>query len=86
MWNTLDISAIRSDRALVATQEHRSSAGAGTVSYVVLADGFLLDCGHGFNSENRAIALATIINAAPHEMRLKLDLWNKAQHEKDAAE
>lgn len=70
---------LRSDKAIVGTKQHRTDVGVGEIAYVILSDGFMLDCGHDFNSPARAIALATIINAAPDNLRQALDKWNTAR-------
>lgn len=40
-------SELHSGCALVCHKDHRCEAGVGTVWSVLLADGFLIDCGHG---------------------------------------
>lgn len=70
---------LRSDRAIIGSRQHRTSEGVGEITYVILADGYMLDCGHDFHSQARAVALATIINAAPDDMRRNLDKWNTAR-------
>ena len=72
-----DMTRLRSDNAIVGTKQHRTDAGVGDVQFVILADGFMIDCGHDFHSGARAAALATIINAAPPEQRQLLDMWNR---------
>lgn len=58
--NTLD--AIRSPRALVCHREVNGETGGATIHCVVLADGFILDCGTGAG-EGRAKLLAAAVNA-----------------------
>lgn len=70
---TIDMSLLRSDRAIVGRSQHRTSDGVGDVHYVILADGYMLDCGSGYGSEDRAIILARIINAADADLRRQLD-------------
>lgn len=53
---------IASEKALVCRTEKITDAGAGTVWYVLLADGYLLDCGSGPAGEKRARDLAWVIN------------------------
>lgn len=53
-----------SDRALVAHREINSDAGGATIFCVVLADGFILDCGSDGYAQRRAELLATTINNA----------------------
>jgi len=55
---------LQSDRALVLHREHRCEQGRGTVWFVCLADGYLIDCGTDRVSEARARLLASIINDA----------------------
>lgn len=55
--------ALNSPRALVCHQQHRADCGVGTVWFVLLADGYLIDCGAEPRSEARANVLAAIINA-----------------------
>ncbi|QBX38640.1 hypothetical protein E4M02_10995 [Brevundimonas sp. S30B] len=57
---------LRSDKALVCKREVNSEHGGATVWMVLLSDGHLLDCGIGIG-EQRAIALAEIINAGGPE-------------------
>lgn len=57
-----EFSKIRSPLALVAHREIAGEMGGATVHCVVLADGFILDCGTGLGSE-RAKRLAEAINA-----------------------
>lgn len=53
---------IASDKALVCRTEKVTDAGAGTIWYVLLADGYLLDCGSGPGGQKRAEELAETIN------------------------
>ena len=73
----INFALLRSDRAIVARQQHRTDTGVGEVQFVILADGFMIDCGHDFRSEQRAAALATIINNATGELRALLDMHSK---------
>lgn len=63
---------LSSPRALVCHRQHRADCGVGTVWFVLLADGYLIDCGATGLSEARANTLAAIINAADPE-RLSRD-------------
>lgn len=56
---------LRSHKALVCTKEHRADCGVGTVWFVLLSDGYLIDC--GTQGEARANILASIINSAGPE-------------------
>jgi|APMI01.1.fsa_nt_gi hypothetical protein len=69
----ISMELLRSDKAIVGQRQHRTDSGVGEIQYVILADGFMIDCGHDFRSVQRAAALATIINAAPTELRQALD-------------
>ena len=61
--DALSWAALRSDRALVAHNEKVTEAGAREVWYVVMKDGYMLDCGSGPKGEKRAEAVATKLNA-----------------------
>lgn len=54
---------ILSPRALVAHRQINSEVGGTTVFCVVLADGFIIECGSDGYSQHRAKLLAEIINA-----------------------
>lgn len=53
---------ITSEKALVCRTERVTDAGGGTIWFVLLADGYLLDCGSGPGGQKRAQELAKIIN------------------------
>ena len=53
---------IQSDRAIVAHRQINSDAGGATVFCVVLADGFILECGSDGYAQKRAELLASVIN------------------------
>lgn len=72
--NTFD--DVRSTRALVCHREIAGDMGGAMVHCVVLADGFIVECGTGLGQE-RAKRLAAAINAFGHEKFL--DLWRDAQ-------
>ncbi len=55
---------LQSDKALVCQKEHRCDSGVGIVWFVLLSDGYLIDCGSERQSEARANILAIIINEA----------------------
>lgn len=59
-----DFAKLNSPLALVCHKQHRADCGVGTVWFVLLADGYLIDCGAENYSEARANTLAAIINAA----------------------
>jgi len=54
---------VRAGQARVCHVQHRCDAGVGTVYYVVLADGYLLDCGHEPIAKARAETLVEFINS-----------------------
>lgn len=56
-----------SDKALVCKREVNGESGGATVWCVCLSDGFLIECGSTFLSEQRARTLAEIINAGGPE-------------------
>lgn len=48
--------------ALVGRREVVNADGAGTVWYVLLADGFIIDCGYGHDAKERAELIAQKLN------------------------
>lgn len=71
---------LKSRDAMPCFRETVNDQGAGRVWFVMLADGFLLDCGHGLYCEQRARTLASIINAAGTE-RLSQDGLKESRHD-----
>lgn len=71
---------LRSPKALVCTQQHRADCGVGTVWFVCLADGYLIDCGASGLSEARAHTLAEMINDRQPQLLQKdtLKAWRPA--------
>ncbi|API52836.1 hypothetical protein BMW22_15530 [Rhizobium leguminosarum] len=63
--NEFDI--LRSPLALVAHRQIHSDAGGATVFCVVLADGFIVECGSDGYSEKRASLLAEAVNGSGPE-------------------
>lgn len=59
----MDIETLRSDKAIVAHRQINSDMGGATVQCVILADGFIIECGCDGYAPNRAILLAEAINA-----------------------
>ncbi|WP_158013908.1 hypothetical protein [Sphingomonas sanxanigenens] len=53
---------LASDKALVCRREINCDQGGAVVHMVLLADGFLIDCGSSGYGEKRAQILAEIIN------------------------
>ena len=68
---------VKSDRALVCKKEINGEQGGATVFHVMVADGFLLDCGSGVEGEQRANILAIQINRGRPELftRQGLATW-----------
>ncbi|WP_242218056.1 hypothetical protein [Shinella zoogloeoides] len=58
-----DLETLRSPLALVAHRQIHSDCGGATVFCVVLADGFIVDCGSDGYSQKRAMILAEAVNA-----------------------
>lgn len=78
-----DFTTLRSGKAIVCHKDHRCDQGVGTVWYVLLSDGYLLECGHEPVSEARANILAEIINAGGEDQwqrvgRVSLKAWKAA--------
>lgn len=63
-----DINLLRSAQAIVARREINGECGGATVMCVVLADGFIIECGSGGYGERRAEALAAAVNATGPEI------------------
>lgn len=61
----MDFKRLKSSEAIVCHQQHRADCGVGTVWMVLLADGYLIDCGAERHSEARANILAEAINQNP---------------------
>jgi hypothetical protein len=64
-----DTEELQSSRAIVATRQINGENGGGTVFCVVLADGFILECGSDYYAQRRAVLLAKIINATGPEVQ-----------------
>ena len=60
----VDFKTLRSDKAIVCRKEHRTDNGVDDIVYVLLSDGYLLDCGTGPTGRIRAEKLAVIINSS----------------------
>jgi hypothetical protein len=58
-----DFDAIRSDKALIAHRQINCEHGGATVFCVVLADGFIVECGSDGYAQKRAAYLAEAVNA-----------------------
>lgn len=57
-----DMTKLRGPEALVAHRQIHGEAGGATVLCVVLADGFIVECGSDGYAERRARLLARAIN------------------------
>ena len=60
-----DFKRLQSPEAIVCHKQHRADCGVGTVWFVLLADGYLIDCGAEPYSEARANILAEAVNENP---------------------
>lgn len=58
-----DFETLRSDKAIPCRRQIHGEAGGATVFCVVLADGFIIDCGSDGYAEKRSQRLADVINA-----------------------
>lgn len=59
---TTDYDTIRSPSALVGRREIAGEAGGATIMCVVLADGFIVECGSSYYAEERARLLVEAVN------------------------
>lgn len=59
----IDMATLRSPQALVCHRQIHSDAGGATVFCVVLADGFIVECGSDYYAQKRAAKLAAAINS-----------------------
>lgn len=59
---TVSMEELASDKAIVCRKEHRTNRGIDDIMYVLLSDGWLLDCGTGNLGSIRAKKLAALIN------------------------
>lgn len=64
---TTDYETLVGPKALVCHRQIHSEAGGATVHCVVLADGFLVECGSDGYAERRAHELANVVNATNPE-------------------
>lgn len=58
-----DFETLRSNKAIVAHRQINCDTGGATVQCVVLADGFIVECGSDGYAQERAAHLADAINA-----------------------
>jgi len=59
-----DMEELRSARAIVAQRQINGEAGGAVVMCVVLADGFIVECGADGYAQKRARLLAESVNAS----------------------
>lgn len=59
----MDMDELRSPKALVCHRQINGEGGGATVMCVVLADGFLIECGSDGYAQRRAELVAEAINA-----------------------
>jgi hypothetical protein len=63
----IDFATLSGHKAIVGRREINGECGGATVFCVVLADGFILECGSSGYAEPRAKAIADAINATGPE-------------------
>lgn len=63
-----DLALLRSPHAIFARRQIHGEYGGAIVMCVVLADGFIVDCGSDGYAEERAKALAAAVNATGPEV------------------
>lgn len=66
-----DLETLRSPIAIVARRQIHADCGGATVHCVVLADGFIVECGSDGYAEKRAILLAEAVNSTGPEKFVK---------------
>lgn len=62
-----DFEELRSPRAIIGLRQINGECGGATVHCVVLADGFIIECGSDGYAERRARLLAEAVNASKPE-------------------
>lgn len=58
-----DFETLRSDKAIVGHRQINSDMGGATVQCVILADGFILECGSDGYAQRRAELIAAAVNS-----------------------
>lgn len=58
-----DFETLRSDKAIVGHRQINCEQGGATVQCVILADGFIVECGADYYAQERACLVAKAINA-----------------------
>lgn len=59
----IDLALLRSDQAIPCHRQVNGEMGGATVHCVVLADGFIVDCGSDGYAQQRAKMLSNAVNA-----------------------
>lgn len=59
----IDFETLRSDKAIIGHRQINSEQGGATIQCVILADGFIVECGADYYAEKRAQLLAEAVNA-----------------------
>lgn len=62
-----DFETLRSAKAIPCHRQVNGEAGGATVYCVVLADGFIVDCGSDGYAQTRSLTLADAVNATGPE-------------------
>lgn len=60
--SAIDFDILRSDRAIPCHRQVHGESGGATIYCVVLADGFIVDCGSDGYAQRRSQVLADAIN------------------------
>lgn len=61
--SNIDFEVLRGDKAIPCHRQIHGEAGGATVFCVVLADGFIVDCGSDGYAQKRSKLLADAVNA-----------------------
>jgi len=59
----IDMETLCSPKAIVGHRQVHSDCGGATIHCVILADGFIVECGSGGYAQERASLLAAAVNA-----------------------
>ena len=62
--SAIDFELLKSDRAIPCHRQINGECGGATVFCVVLADGFIVDCGSDGYAQKRSLLIADAINNA----------------------
>ena len=63
-----DMDTLRGHKAITGRRQVHSDCGGATIYCVVLADGFIIECGSDGYAEKRASLLAEAVNARSPEL------------------